>query len=290
MQSRIILNELEEIEKVINSKSVNENELGNTIYLLTRYLYHEKGLRRVGIISYINNFMATACPNYHEWDWFNRIEKYALKAKNSPLMQIDSVPITQQELNCIEEIKDLKLEKLAFTMLALSKFCNMTYPGNSNWIKYEYKFIFELANITCTDKDRLMALRSLMLKHIITRSKKNGVMKFTVNIVDNESDAILNLSDFRNLGYEYLLYKGQNYTRCKRCGQLFKQSRNNRAEYCKSCRGYQKQETKTIVCQDCGKEFTVDAKANHRDRCDECLKIERKRINHENYLKRKNSD
>lgn len=59
---------------------------------------------------------------------------------------------------------------------------------------------------------------------------------------------------------------------CFKCGSRFEPYDINQ-KYCIMCGNkYIPQETKTIICVDCGKEVVVDAKANNRNRCDECIK------------------
>ena len=64
--------------------------------------------------------------------------------------------------------------------------------------------------------------------------------------------------------------------------------------YQKEHRGYQKIETKTITCIDCGKEVKVDALDNQTTRCKECYNKYRRRYKTqkdiERYHKKKISD
>jgi len=45
-------------------------------------------------------------------------------------------------------------------------------------------------------------------------------------------------------------------------------------KYCNHCdNSYVPQETKTIICQDCGKELIIDSKDNKTIRCEQCQKL-----------------
>jgi DNA-directed RNA polymerase subunit RPC12/RpoP len=68
---------------------------------------------------------------------------------------------------------------------------------------------------------------------------------------------------------------------CQYCGKRFEKEYPNQ-EYCKEHRGYQKIESKTITCIDCGKEVKVDALDNQTNRCNECYNKYRKKIINEN--------
>lgn len=78
----------------------------------------------------------------------------------------------------------------------------------------------------------------------------------------------------------------KHFVLCERCGKRFYKQINNE-KYCDKCKGYQKMNTKTLICVDCGKEFTVNSNVR-RIRCDECYKKERKLHNCQMYKNRKN--
>ena len=65
------------------------------------------------------------------------------------------------------------------------------------------------------------------------------------------------------------MFCGEDYIRCQKCGTLVKNYKNTN-KYCKTCGQYQPIETKTVICVDCGKEFSVDARITNKIRCDEC--------------------
>ncbi len=76
---------------------------------------------------------------------------------------------------------------------------------------------------------------------------------------------------------------------CDKCGERFVPNAPNQ-KLCDKCGAYQPQETKTIICVDCGKEVVVDSKDNETCRCEECRKIhlrELKRLEMQRYRNRK---
>ena len=58
--------------------------------------------------------------------------------------------------------------------------------------------------------------------------------------------------------------------------------------YCDKCAGYQKKSIKTLVCCDCGNEFTVDSRNMKKVRCDNCQKIHRKEWDRKRKSNKKN--
>jgi hypothetical protein len=76
---------------------------------------------------------------------------------------------------------------------------------------------------------------------------------------------------------------------CIKCGVRFTMDYHNQ-QLCDACSTYQPIISKTIICIDCGEEVEIDA-LSRAIRCNKCQKIERQRINRQNYLKTKqNSD
>lgn len=61
---------------------------------------------------------------------------------------------------------------------------------------------------------------------------------------------------------------------CIKCGRRFI-PRSNGHRYCDVCASEKltKSATRIIVCQDCGKEFTVSSSVRNKKRCDECQEI-----------------
>ena len=81
------------------------------------------------------------------------------------------------------------------------------------------------------------------------------------------------LESFQLSQIRYLNYVYGGYFECKECGGIFKQNKKNNLVYCRDCIQYNPIETKTIICQDCGKEVVVDARNMTKTRCDECQKV-----------------
>ena len=69
----------------------------------------------------------------------------------------------------------------------------------------------------------------------VTLSKNVGKPNVGVTFIDDSSDAVLTITQLKDLGKEYLLYCGENYIRCERCNTPIKQSRNGKAKYCNKC-------------------------------------------------------
>ena len=100
-------------------------------------------------------------------------------------------------------------------------------------------------------------------------------MKF-VDISDNPDDVLDYITDYDHLNLHYERLCGKKIGTCKFCGKLFKQSDKRPAMYCYKHRGYNKINSKTLICIDCGNEFTVGSKSRLKKRCPNCQAIARK--------------
>jgi hypothetical protein len=215
--------------------------------------------------------------NYREDEWLNTIQKYIKNAKKYPLVEVDGVWVTESELKIIKDINNKALEKLAFTLLCLAKFNNIKNIKNNNWVNNEESVLFRLSRVSSDKRKKAKQISKLRELGLVEYAKKIDNLSLKVTFIDEDSEKELFISDFRELGYEYLIYRGENLTRCADCNILVRNNKQKTRKYCNECAAkskyYQPIGTKTIQCIDCGKEVEVDSKANNIKRCDECSKI-----------------
>lgn len=282
---KLILNEKNEAERIINTGDIG-NKVNETLSLLSRY-YRYEGYKTKEIVSLLDDFMKINYVNYNPDDWEKVISRYA-KSQKYTLVQIESILITKNELLSISQIKDKKLEKLAFTLLVLAKFGNMRNADNNNWVLIDEYDVLQRARIRGSLVAQYSCFYDLAKMDLITYSRRVDNINVRVGFIDNDSEVILNITDLRELGYQYLMYKGEKYIKCAECGIVMKPSSNksNNQKYCKGCSGYQTVGYKTINCCDCGKPFEVDSRNMKKKRCDDCQIIYRKKYK-EDWLKRK---
>lgn len=265
----IFLNEKAEAERIIARRDLGVKP-SHALFLLAKYYRFVLGYKRSKIISELKDFIKSTGIHYREMDWDKIVEKQVDRSRNKPLVDIEYIGITQSELNCIAELKILPLERIAFTALCLAKYHNILNEKNNDWISTSQKTLFRLSGVNNKSRyDKAMMIHKLYVLGMIQPSLMTGNPNLKVKFIDDSSPIILKIVDMRELGKEYMRYKGKKYERCKVCGRLFLK-RNNSQLYCKDCRGYQKLNTKTLTCCDCGKQLVVDSKANHKKRCDEC--------------------
>ena len=279
----IVLNELEYAEKCISENIVDKKPF-STLNILAKYYYHHVGKNETETVDIIKDFAKKNCVGYlkNKYVWDNNIAKMVNTAIQYPLYQIKGVWITSKELETIRNINNKALERLAFTILCLAKYNILKNPKSDGWINNDIKEIFSLARISAGINERGIKLHELYKLGFIDLAKKIDNLSIKICFIDNdESNNELFISDFRELGYEYLLYRGGIFIRCGECGILVRDNINRTKHYCSSCIAYSPIETKVITCIDCGKEFNVDGSDKRTCRCLECQSVvnkEKKRI------------
>ena len=278
----IILNEKEYAEKCLSG----EQEIENPYYVLTtlaKYYYFHKGYRNKKIIALLTEFLEDNYMPYKDnlQDWNETIDKIAANAGKYPLVMVDEIWITESELERIAQINNTELERVAFTYLCLAKIEIQKNPNNAGWVGMDDKELFKLARVSCKSimRDRMIGM--LFTDGVLEPALRNDNLSCRVTFIDEGSEKVLRITDFRELGYEYLNYKGESFIRCGECGILVRDNANGTKRYCKECAAdsskyYDAQKTKIIVCEDCGEEVVVSALNTKTTRCKICQEIAKK--------------
>lgn len=289
----LILNEVNRAKDIIDNGEIG-NKPSSTLFLLAKYYRKHLGYNQKDTINELNNFMKAHYPNYNYVLWENIIENISRNSLKYELRQINNIGITQKELDTIKLLNNIDHEKLVFTMLCYAKVYNTSNLNNNGWVNCSIPELFKVARVSVKYKNDKMYMlnaikNNLLIKikgenecdikqPLISFSRKNDNKNIKLNFIEDSVDYVLIIDDFRELGYEYLLYLGENYSRCENCGVLFKQNKKNTYKYCIKHRGYQQIGTKTIKCIDCDNDIEVDGIVKNKTRCDECQKIHIRKI------------
>lgn len=276
----IIMNEYTYAENLLNKQDLKACDLGNkpssTLNLLARY-YREIGKNDDEIKEFLSDFLNRCLKDkYKESKWIDSIFYQVIKSKKYNLKKVDNVIVTKSEMEIMQSVKGKSRQKVLFTLLVLAKYYNAVSDKNKNWTNLEYKKIFKLANVQLSIQNQALLINDLYNCGFVNVSKNVGKPNIQVNFVDNESDTVLTIARLKDLGKEYLMFCGEDYIYCQKCGTLVKNYKNTN-KYCKTCGQYQPIETKTVICVDCGKEFNIDAKDNQTIRCNDCYKNYRRK-------------
>lgn len=277
----IIVNEVEFAERCLKEGLCGEKPY-KVASILARYYYHEKKLKPKQIKTKLSDFLETYDETYARQteQWLEKMPSIIKYAKEHPLHHITGVSIRKSEMDQIVSLHNRTLERLAFTLLCLAKFNNLKNAQNDNWVNYDWKTIFNLAHISGGDMERAKKLSALAEAGFTERSHLWGNNSSRVVYVTDEGEEVVFVSDFRELGYEYVNYRSGGFIRCGECDRLFKPSVHNQI-YCAECQGYAKQTKRLVICEDCGQAFFTSSKATKTTRCAECKRkydTERARI------------
>ena len=124
-----------------------------------------------------------------------------------------------------------------FTLLCLSKYGNAISPKNNSWVNRDVREILALANVKVTVKRQSLLFNDLWNAGYIGFSNIIDNINVNVKIIDeSESDIVMRIDDFRNLGNQYMRYIGDGYMVCHHCGIVIKRNAPNQ-KYCKDCAG-----------------------------------------------------
>lgn len=231
----IILNELKHVNHIIEKGEVG-NKPTSTLFLLGKYYRQKENLNKSQTFQQLNNFMIKYYKNYNPALWEDIIEDISKKAHKYPLREINYISITQVELTTISDMQNIKYEKLLFTMLCYAKLYNLLSDKNKGWVNTSIQEIYRTARVAVKyKKDKFLYLNDIERTGLISFSNKNDNLNLRVNFVDNCGSPTMRISDFRELGYEYMNYinKGK-FIRCIECKKLIKKT-NNKCKYCIEC-------------------------------------------------------
>ena len=238
----VVLNEKKQAEYIIEKGEVG-NKPTSTLFLLAKYYRQKENLNKEQTFNKLNEFMENNYKNYNSATWEDIIEDISKKANKYPLREIDYIEITKSEIDMIRNVCDIRYEKLLFTMLCYAKLYNKISDKNNGWVNTDIKELFRVARVSVRYRnDKFLYLNDLETAGLISFSNKNDNLNIRVAFVDNDSETVLKIDDFRELGYEYLNYIGDGkFIRCDCCKRLVRKT-NNKCLYCHQCKKYIKNE------------------------------------------------
>ena len=110
-------------------------------------------------------------------------------------------------------------------------------PNGDSWVNNKDNEIMAMANINTSIKRQGMMYRTLRECGMVQFSKKVDNTNVRVCFAE-DGDVVMHVTDFRNLGYQYLKYHGEPYFECENCGITSKINdpiKGNKIKYCSNC-------------------------------------------------------
>lgn len=233
----IILNEYEWAERAIAEHRLGLKPM-DTLTRVAKY-YIANQYNRNDVRDMLDIFLAKCDPDASLVQWSDTLDRIVRAAAKRPIVKIDGVQIFQSELECIEKIGRKQLQRLAFTMLCVAKYWDAVSPNNNHWLNTPDRDIFALANIRTSGKRQCAMYGELRDAGLIRFSKKVDNLNVQLTFIE-EGDATPSLfvSDFRNLGYQYLRQTDDTYFECANCGIIERKNAANKGrkqKYCACC-------------------------------------------------------
>lgn len=231
----IVLNEHEWAKERIDTRTLGGKPFETLTRVARYYLdneYSKKDTRRA-----LETFLLQCDPTVSIPKWDDTLDYALNKAVKFDSIQIDSIDITDTEIKKISKLEGKQLKRLAFTLLCLAKYWNTVNPNCGGWVNNKDTDIVRMANINTSIKRQSMMYHKLNELGMIQFSKRIDNTNVKVCYI-SEGKPVLKITDFRNLGYQYLKYCGEPYFECTNCGittKINNPQAGAKQKYCKEC-------------------------------------------------------
>lgn len=246
----IVLNEHEWAQEKIASRSLGTKPF-ETLSRVAKY-YIDKNYSKKETRDILDTFLLQCDPTVSLPKWSETLDYAVLRALKCNAVKIDGVEITKPEIERIDSLEGIQVRRLAFTLLCLAKYWDIVNPQGDHWVNSKDSDIMRMANINTSIKRQSLMYYTLNEAGMIQFSKKVDNTNVRVRFI-TQGDVALTITDFRNLGYQYLRYHGEPYLECQNCGITVK-SKNTigrKQKYCKECASdmYIKQTVNSVMRQ-----------------------------------------
>lgn len=230
----IVLNEHDWARDRIETRTLGSKPFETLTRVAKYYLdsdYSKKDAKRA-----TEQFLLQCEPTASLPKWENTLEFAINRALKYDAIQIDGISITASEMEKIDALEGKQIKRLAFTLLCLAKYWNAVNPNCDSWVNNKDGDIMRMANVKTSIKRQSLMYHTLNELGMIQFSRRVDNTNVRVCFVE-DGDMVLTVTDFRNLGYQYLKYHGEPYFECQNCGIVIKQntSAGRKLKYCTEC-------------------------------------------------------
>ena len=233
----IVLDEYNWAEQAIRNRDLGANPL-ETLGRVSKYYiaqnYPKKEVRRM-----LDIFLVQCDPRTSLVQWSDTLDRIAKNSDRYPLIRIEKIDVTFGEMVKIKRLTGKQIQRLAFTLLCLAKYWDSVSQNNNHWVNVSDRDIMKLANISTSVARQSAMFADLREAGLIGFSKKIDNLNVQVNFIDDDTlSPALSVRDFRNLGYQYMMYCGEPYFECEQCGLVTKvgdPKKGRKQKYCKNC-------------------------------------------------------
>lgn len=229
----IVLNEREWTEHAIKNRQLGKKPV-ETLSRIARYYCQVEKYKKKEVRDKLEDFLLQCDPDIVLVKWGDMIDKIVRSADRFPLVELDNIEITKDEINTVRSLGGKQIQRLAFTLLCIAKYWNIIQPKNNGWVNTADKDIMKMANINTSVKRQNLMLHEMKTAGLLRFSKRVDSLNIQVKFIRTNSPVEIHISDFRNLGNQYLMYCGESYFQCSQCGLTIKK-KSNAHKYCPEC-------------------------------------------------------
>lgn len=231
----IVLNEHEWAKEMISSRSLGKKPF-ETLSRVAKY-YIDKDYSKKEVRKMLDTFLIQCEPTASLPKWSDTIDYALERALKYDAIKIDFIEITKPEIEIIDALEGKQIRRLAFALLCLAKYWDIVNPQGDHWVNSKDCEIMRMANINTSIKRQSLMYHTLNELGLIQFSKKVDNTNVRVCFMKTGEPAV-RVSDFRNLGYQYLRYRGEPYFECQNCGittKLNNPTKGGKQMYCREC-------------------------------------------------------
>lgn len=236
----IILNERAWAEEAITYKSLGKKP-SETLLRVARYYFDEQYSRQE-VRKQLEAFLIQCDKNASVVAWADTLRWAVATAAKFPMAKVSSVTVTKGELDTIAVVSSRQAGRLAFTLLCASKYWDAVNPKNNHWVNEKDVEIMRMANMRPTIRRQSQLFAELRDLGLIRFSNKVDNLNVQVLFSEEGGEAAMEISDFRNIGFQYLKQLGEPFIKCACCGLTIRADigPGRPRKYCDACAAQRK--------------------------------------------------
>lgn len=236
----IILNEREWVQKMIQSQNLGKKPFDTLVRTASVYLADGNSKKQTR--SMLEEFVLRCVPNASMIEWSRLLDGVMKSVAKRKLAEIPYIGVSQAELDTIALQPGKQARRLAFALLCISKYWDIINTENNHWVNSPDGDIMKIANVRTSVRRQSLLYSQLRDAGLIRFSKKVDNLNVQVLFGDDEPP-VMKITDFRNLGFQYLNHVEGGFFECANCGLTVRNERikdgvvqrGRRALYCKDC-------------------------------------------------------
>lgn len=231
----IVLNEYDWAERALKDKTLGKKPY-ETLSRVAKY-YTYKNYTRKEVRRLLDEFLLQCEPTASLVTWSDTLDSATKYATKYPLIMIDEVVVTKPEMEKIDALPGKQLRRLAFSLLCIAKYLYAVSENTNYWVGTPDNEIMKMANINTSIKRQSSMFGQLRDAEMIRFSKQIDNLSVQVLFAE-DGEPVMKITDFRNLGYQYMKYHGEPYFECAHCGltdKIKSATQRRPQKYCAQC-------------------------------------------------------